>query len=230
MSLMSLKLNTVQDIRNELKRKLKAEEFTIDKSGVKTVELIGVSFIVDEHSIIGKVNMQYVEKELNWYNSQSRNVWDIEGTVPKIWQMVSDRNGNINSNYGWAIYSEENGYQYKNVLRKLKKDPNSRQAIMIYNRPSMHTDYNKDGMSDFMCCQNVKYFIRDDKLISVVDFRSNDARFGFLNDLHWMLHVQEKLFMDLREAYPSLQMGHIVWNAGSLHVYERDFDLLAESK
>jgi thymidylate synthase len=221
------KIVKVEDIRKEFIGMYQNEMFLETSSG-KMLEIIGAHFIADENFIIGKPNEEYIKREIEWYKSQSLNVWDIKGNVPKIWQMVSANDGTINSNYGWCIYSKENGEQFKNVLRKLKQDKNSRQAIMIYNRPSMHTEWNENNRSDFMCCQNVQYFIRDDKLHCVVNFRSNDARFGYLNDYAWMKYVQEELFEELKIQYKKLEIGDIIWNAGSLHIYERDFKLIEE--
>lgn len=218
---------TVKDIRKIFMEKLLRADFLESSSG-KMLDIVGATFIADEESIFGEPNRDYIRKEIDWYSSQSRNVYDIEGTVPKIWQMVASRTGEINSNYGWCVFSEENGLQYKNTLRKLKKDKHSRQAIMIFNRPSMHTDWNFDGRSDFMCCQNVQALIRNDKLDIVVNFRSNDARFGYLNDYAYMKHLRDLLFDELVLQYKDLQIGDIIWNAGSLHVYERDFDLVSK--
>jgi len=221
-------MKLTKDIRNELIEKYKAEDFVIDKSGSKMVELIGATFIADEDWIIRKPNYEYVERELQWYESQSLFVEDIPGETPVIWKAVSDKNGKINSNYGWCIFSEENGNQYNNAITSLLKNPFSRQATMIYNRPSMHIDAITDGKSDFMCTYANSLFIRDNKLISHYIMRSNDAVFGFCNDFHWAKHVQEKAFGDLKKSYPNLELGDIIWTASSFHVYERHFKFLDE--
>lgn len=211
----------VNDVRVALKQLLENEVFVTDKTGVRTIELIGATFIADEEAIFGTVNQDYVERELEWYKSMSLNVNDIPGGPPHIWKMVSDNNGLINSNYGWCIWSEENGSQYMNVMKDLMKNGQSRRAQMIYTRPSMHVDFNKNGMSDFMCTAYTQHFIRDDKLITKVAMRSNDAIFGYKNDYAWQKHVHDKLAHDLQ-----IEAGPIIWGAESLHVYERHFDLV----
>ena len=211
-------MNRVSDIRAKLIQKYKNEEFVIDKTGVKTIELIGESFIVDEDWIIRPPNYEYIEREIQWYESQSLYVEDIPGQTPAIWKQVADKNGKINSNYGYLIWSEENGRQYDHVLNELKKNPNSRRAVMIYNRPTMHTDYCKDGMSDFVCTYANDFLIRDGKLISHYLMRSNCAIFGANNDFAWARYVQQKLAHDLDVA-----VGDLIWTASSLHVYEYHF-------
>lgn len=223
---MILDLLTVKDIRKFLKYEFETNNFITDKSGVKTVEIIGATFIADEPGILTNPNKNYIERELEWYKSCSRYVKDIPGITPVIWERVSSNTGKINSNYGWCIYTEENGDQYENVLKSLINNPNSRQAAMIYNRPTMHIDSCEDGMSDFMCTFANMFFIRDNQLISHFIMRSNDAVYGYGNDYAWAKFVQEQLCNDLKEYYPELECGEIIWTASNLHVYERHFDFL----
>lgn len=221
--------NTVMNVREEFVRKLRRGELVKDKTGVTTVEIINASFVADEASIFGTVNEEYVAREKEWYRSQSLNVNDIPGGPPQIWQMVADKDGFINSNYGWCIYSEENGYQFTKVVDELLASPLSRRATMIYNRPSMHVDYNKNGMSDFMCTYSTQYYLRDGKLHASVFMRSNDAVFGYKNDYAWQRYVQEEVLGAINGRKGTVYgLGDLHWNAGSLHVYERHFKFIEE--
>jgi thymidylate synthase len=219
-------MKTNADIRQEFVDLYQAEKFVIDKTGVKVVEIINASFCVNEDRIFGEPNQDYIARELAWYESQSLNVNDIPPPVPVIWKKCATPEGFINSNYGWMIYSKENGSQYDNVLKTLLKDPFSRRAEMIYTRPSMHVDYNAGGRSDFVCTEAVQYLIRDNKLHSIVKMRSGDAIFGFLNDYSYQLHVSKKLLADLSAAGSSYELGPVHWNTGSFHIYERHFFLI----
>ena len=214
----------VGNIRNSFYQKLVKQEYVTDKTGVKTLEIMNASFIADQPAIIGKVNEEYVERELAWYKSQSLNVNDIPGETPAIWKAVATEDGYINSNYGWCIWSDENHNQYTNVLDELKKNPDSRRANMIYTRPTMHSDYNRNGMSDFMCTNNVQYLIRNGELNALVYMRSNDAVFGYKNDWAWQKHVLDSLCKEL-----NVPAGQIYWNVSSLHIYERHFGLLKDA-
>lgn len=218
---------TVNEIRQYFRDALANGNFVTDKTGVKTLEMIGASFIADKDTIFGDVNWDYVNRELEWYRSMSLKVADIPGGSPKIWQQVASKNGEINSNYGWCIYSEANHKQYWSVLLELLANPNSRRAVMIYTRPTMHTDYCRDGMSDFMCTNAVQYLIRQNKINAVVQMRSNDVVFGYKNDRAWQADVLEQLTADLSlKADVNYQVGDIHWNVGSLHIYERHFNLI----
>jgi len=221
---------------NELQTLLKCEHYTIDKSDVKTVELINVCIKdLDPYQMsldLGsrKTNLDYVQKEIKWYESQSRSVYDIPQPIPKIWLQIANSKGEIHSNYGHLIFSEENFSQYDNIKAELIKNPGSRRAIMIYTRPSMWNDYDDDGMSDFVCTNYAQCFIRDNKLIYIIDQRSADLIFGFLSDFGWHCYVYNRLFVDLRESFPELEIGHIDYKINSLHVYERHFECLKNMK
>jgi thymidylate synthase len=228
------------DIRKNFVRLLAEEKFTqIDREatmtglvGNTTIEIVGASFIADEESIFGDVNWNYVEREEEWYNSMSLNVNDIPGGAPKIWSAVADPEGFINSNYGFLIYSPQNGIregeqpegwmsQYKCVLQELRQNPGSRRASMIYTRPSIWLDYKKNGRSDFICTNVVGYLIRDGALHAHVQMRSNDAIFGYRNDHAWQIHVLTKLANELGVA-----VGNLHWCVTSLHVYAKHYYLV----
>lgn len=211
----------VSDIREEFLGLKSEETHVIDKTNCRMLEIQGASFLADENAIFGKVNWDYVDREIKWYESMSLNVNDIPGDTPAIWKQVADPDGHINSNYGWMIWSASNGYQYEHVLDELRENPFSRRAVMIYQHPNMWLWYNLNGRSDF-CCTNVhQYLIRDDKLHVIVQMRSNDVVFGYKNDRAWASHVLTRLAGDLQ-----IERGDIIWQVGSLHVYERHFHLV----
>ena len=222
-----LNLPRVNDIRQHFKDALTNGAYVTDKSGVKTLELCGASFFADEEAIFGKLNYDYINAELQWYDSQSLNVNDIPGGAPKIWKQVATKDGRINSNYGWCIYSETNCKQFASARNELIANPNSRRATMIYTRPTMHKDYCEDSGSDFMCTNAVQYLIRENKLHAIVQMRSNDVVFGYKNDRAWQHIVQTRLLQDLNElGENNYEMGDLIWHVASLHVYERHFALI----
>lgn len=219
----------IQSVRDYFVEQYKAQKFVVDKTGVSTLELVGASFCADEPSIFGDVNDDYIERELEWYLSQSLYVKDIPGKVPKIWQDVASRDGKINSNYGYLVFNSENFAQYENVLMELSRSPNSRRAVMIYTRPTMHSNWCVDGMSDFVCTNAVQYMIRDGALQVVVQMRSNDVVYGYRNDYAWQKYVQNKLVYDYNcgtKKADKIVAGDITWQVGSLHVYERHYSLI----
>ena len=222
-----MQMTAVRDIRQFFIDELKDEAFTIDKTGAKTIELIGASFIADEPAIFGKPSYDYIQEELDWYESESTNINDIREDPPEAWKYAANKHGEINSNYGHLIWSDKYHNQYQQVLKELcEVNPNSRRASMIYQRPSIWTEYNENGKNDFICTNAVTYYIRDNMLHAAVQMRSNDVIFGYRNDYAWQRHVQEKLQTDLYYEGIKTDLGYIHWQVQNLHVYERHFDLV----
>lgn len=216
----------VKDIREHFIRELAAGNFVTDRNGGKTIEMIGASFLADEDAIFGTVNEDYVKAEIDWYNRCSTNVNDIGEKVPAAWKATANKYGEINSNYGHLIWSNKYHCQYKKVLNELVNRPDSRRAVMIYNRPSIWVEYNEDGKNDFICTNSVAYYIRDNKLHTVVQMRSNDVIFGYKNDFAWAKYVRNELLEDLNTYDNEYEAGYIHWQVQNLHVYNRHFELV----
>ena len=228
------------DIKHYFVNALAKEDFIMDRSGQKTIELIGASFFADQPAIFGTPNESYIEIEKEWYESQSTNVNLIKETynrnIPEAWKLAANDFGQINSNYGHLIYANKYYNQYGMVLDELLGNIDGRRATMVYTRPSIWEEYNEDGKNDFICTNAVTYYIRDGKIHCVVQMRSNDVVFGYKNDYAWQLYVLEQLTSDYNDCYLSqaadadyrreMEVGDIIWQVQNLHVYERHFDLV----
>lgn len=221
-------LSNVEDVREQFGELYNTKSGIVtDKTGVKTIEIIGAQFTADEDTIFGKVNEEYIRREFEWYDTHSFSVKDMKGgKPPDVWLKTAGPEGHVNSNYGGLVYSGANEYQFHHTLEELKKNPDSRRAVMIYNRPMIWYDYVKYGMNDFICTMYCHYFIRKNTLETIVYMRSNDVVFGYKNDYAWQERVTEHLYNELCLTYPTLKKGGILWNAGSIHIYERHFYLI----
>lgn len=148
----------------------------------------------------------------------------------KIWQDVSSSQGDVNSNYGWCVFHSQNGSdgksQFQHVVDTLSRHKQSRQALIIYTRPSMHTDSKRDGMSDFLCTISNQFFIRDDKLHMIYNMKGIDLYYGIFHNYPWSCYVYNKMYNGLTNFYPQLQKGWIKFFAGSGHIYQKQFKRL----
>lgn len=171
---------------------------------------------------------KYVKAELDWYKSMDLSIIGHEGIESNpTWQSccTKDEKKEINSNYGWCVFSEENGSQYDNCLEVLKKDKTTRNAIIMYNRPEIYKDYKRDGMHDMICTFMSHFFIRNNRLYMIHNMRSNDVRYGFIcSDLAWNCFVYQNMYEDLKSTYPDLEVGTIIWTSDSMHLYSRHFE------
>jgi len=212
----------VQDIRCEF------AELRAASPDADMLEIVGASFVADEPSIFGTTDYEYAIREIEWYKSHSLSVHDMPGVVPSIWQEVSSEEGLVNSNYGYLFFSHGNCDQFAHVVDELKRDESSRRACAIYTRPTIHYESQFHGMQDFICTNTVQYMVRGSELVAVVQMRSNDAVYGYKNDVVWQRYAQLEVVDALKLSYPLLTPGRIYWQVGSLHVYPRHFHLVDE--
>jgi len=167
-----------------------------------------------------KLNLDYLKAELEWYKSGDLNPDKIK-EYAKMWDNIRNPDGTINSNYGHFVFKQQiNGIsQFEWCENVLKKDIDSRQAIINYNQPMHKFKENKD----FVCTIAQQFRIKDNKLDSRVVMRSNDLIYGFSYDVPWFTYVQEELANKLQ-----IESGRYIHHAWSLHVYERHFDMLRQ--
>ena len=200
-----------------------------------TVEIIARQMILDplqpflNFKDLKQSNKTYIQKELDWYLSEDLS---IKGHVDdiKIWNQccTKDDKKEVNSNYGWLLFNEKNCNQYENCLKVLKSDKSTRNAVIVYNRPNIYAEYLRDGMHDMICTMFSHFLIRNNRLEMIHIMRSNDLIFGFINDFAWTCFVYQNMYLDLKEKYKDLEVGHIYWQSDSMHVYSRHFALLSE--
>lgn len=203
-----------------------------EKQGNGTKEILFMNATFDMNKVTGKIefesrksNEDYLKKELEWYLSLEPTIEKVKDV--KIWQNIcSKKDSTVNSQYGILVYGEDNGNQFQKALDNLIKDKDSRQAVIIYNRPTIHEDAYEDGKHDFICTFYQQFFIRNNRLECVTNMRSNDCIFGIFNDLPWFEYVYNDLYQNLLNKYTNLEKGNLIYVANSFHCYERHFSVL----
>lgn len=228
----SLAARKLLPLYKELAQKVANQDFVENKDGSKMVEILGataeipldcggyINFKDKRYSPIG-----YVNQEKKWYLSEDLKINQVNNV--KIWNDVSDINKSINSNYGYLVFGRGNFSQFTHVKNSLIMDKNTRQAIIIYTRPSIQVEWNDLDCHDFICTNFQHFFIRNNKLYCIVNMRSNDCIFGTFNDMPWFFYVAKRMYKELLEYYPDLKLGTLKFSANSFHCYERFFNKLA---
>lgn len=210
-----------------------------DKEQTSYVEVLGHTMQLDPYSPFIYLDKKfsspkkYIKNELDWYKSMDRSIIGHPGIEDNpVWQQCCSQDDKkiVNSNYGWCVFSKENGSQYQNCLDVLSRDATSRNGILMYNRPSIYEEYKKNGAHDMICTLYSHFFIRKNKegkqaLYMIHNMRSNDIRFGFItSDLCWNCFVYQNMYEDLKKVYPDLQTATIIWTSDSMHLYSRHYD------
>lgn len=166
----------------------------------------------------------YLKKELLLYfNSIDDAAKFIEAS--SVWENLANADGTINSAYGYLIFGEKNEEgvsQWQWALDSLVRDRDSRQAIMYLGR----TRVQHPGIKDFICTVSYQFFIREYKLWMVANRRSQDIHYGLTFDIPWEMLLMQQMKNHLADRYPGLELGEYVLNCGSLHLYEKNLDVL----
>jgi len=220
-----MKSDNINDIYLQLCTELSEKE-TIKRHGKEIKEIIGASFILTniENNIVSlkerKLDIEYLNAELNWYSKGDRNVNKI-GQKASMWLKICSVEGYAESNYGYFVFRQlTNGIsEYKWCYHKLIEDINTRQALINYNQPKHKYDTNKD----FPCTisQSFLYNPNTKTLDSFVFMRSTDIIYGLSYDVPWFCHVHKLLAWDL-----GLIPGDYHHYSISMHVYKKHFDMI----
>jgi len=85
-------------------------------------------------------SIDYAEAEWQWYLSGDRNIaklGELYGKVPAIWKRMADDEGNVNSNYGWQWYRNDQ-YQFSNLQMYVAYELNLPVGIYYHFAHNLH--------------------------------------------------------------------------------------------
>ena len=169
--------------------------------------------IKDSNALKRNWKEEYAEAEWKWYLSGDRNISElgkIYGKVPKIWQRMADKDGNVNSNYGWQW---KRNFQLDHIIKQLIENPDTRQAaISIYDGKEI-----RSYEHDTPCTYAVQFTVVDNELNMCVVMRSNDLWYGFCNDQYCFASLQ--CLVAYETGY---DLGTYYHFAHNLHLYNKD--------
>ena len=186
----------------------------IDFAGTKALFNIGFTIEDPTNKVITNKernwNEEYAAAEWAWYLSGDPRVTTLGklyGKIPAIWKNMADKNGEVNSNYG---YQWKRNDQLENVINILKHGYDTRQAaISIYDGKEI----NKYEF-DTPCTYAIQFTVVQNKLYMSVYMRSNDLWYGFCNDQYQFASLQEMVAERL-----NLPVGTYYHHAHNLHLY-----------
>lgn len=209
----------------------------------KELTNIQIKFIDFKQLLINDDEVNYYEKELQWYfdtyekpkhisielNHEKRDKNPIikqDLFVTELRKLAKNIIGccnrcGPNSNYGEMCLRLKNHMgltQFDWCIEKLKRDKNTRQSVAFYNNPN----YQYFSNDDFVCCLTQLFNIKDNKLNTVINSRSNDLINSFRFDSIWWRIFQTLICNKLKETYPDLEIGYMLINIFSAHYYIKD--------
>ena len=219
---MSIINTIIINMRRKFKNADEAYNYFLDKiltDGINfgdTKALFNVGFYIEnplDNHIKNKFRNwkhEYAEAEWQWYLSGDRSIRKLGalyGSIRPIWVKMANRKGHVNSNYGWQ-WQRNNQIDY--VVKKLKKNHNTRHAAISIYDCKEHDEYKKDTP----CTYAIQFTIIDNKLNMSVYMRSNDIWYGFCNDQYCFSMLQKLVAERL-----SMDIGWYYHHAHNMHIY-----------
>jgi thymidylate synthase len=159
---------------------------------------------------VRRLSMKYAIGEMLWYMSGNNSLKEIQ-KYSKGWDRMSDDGVTVNSNYGYCIKHKFGFDQWEFVKNELRKNPNSRRAVIHIKEAS-----DKES-KDINCTVCLQFFIRNNKLHMTAYMRSNDLWMGFPYDVFQFTNMQVLMSMEL-----GVELGTYTHISGSLHLYKRN--------
>ena len=194
----------------------------VKSRGFTQKEKLFCSFVIEDPTDLRievparRFNEDYAVLEWLWYLTSEREVSNI-GKFADIWNKISDDDNLVESNYGHYIKPA-----WYDLVDELLKDRDTRRATCTINQPY----HRYKNPKDYPCTHYIQFFIREDKLHMGVYMRSNDAVFGFCNDVFTFALFQQLMLNELNSRGAKIELGDYYHSAGSFHVYDRHYSMM----
>jgi len=131
---------------------------------------------------------------------------------------------------GWISPHNPDGhsYTYRHRLDLALGQMAARLAKNLNSRRVVGTTLQSHDLVDaeIPCMDLLQFLVRDNQLITRVDFRSLDAWGALPGDLAGLQAIAQEFWAKLNYQSTGLAFGPLILQAGSIHIYERDFDVV----
>ena len=170
-----------------------------------------------------KIHLKSVIYELLWFLRGETNVKWLQEHGVKIWDEWADENGDLGPVYGsqWRSWSDGKGGtidQIANVIKQIKKKPDSRRHIVTAWNPA-----EVDEMALPPCHCLFQFYVAEGKLSCQLCQRSADVFLGVPFNI-----ASYALLTKMVAQVTGLKTGEFVHSLGDVHLYNNHFDQARE--
>ncbi|MBC7942875.1 thymidylate synthase [Candidatus Saccharibacteria bacterium] len=165
------------------------------------------------------VAWRLVVSELLWFLRGDSNVQWLHDNNNRIWDEWADDNGNLGPIYGvqWRSWPTLDGGhidQIAQVIELLRRDPNSRRAIVsAWNVAAI------DDMALPPCHLLFQFYVAGGKLSCQLYQRSADMFLGVPFNI-----ASYALLTHMVAQQVGLEVGEFIWTGGDCHIYDNHVD------
>lgn len=202
------------------------------RTGNKVV--YGASWVADRKSMIGTRNENWVRRELEWFRSGSNLLIDLEDPVPKAFQECAGFGSEVNSAYGYILFNKkifsDGTTIFSRAVDALKTEGlATRHAVCVITDRDIHRLATEKGKNDFICTNALNIMVdHKNRLHIFAQMRSMDAVWGYRADYSMWKLLQKMLLWELKDTYPQLKAGNLMFQVANLHVYPRHLRMLED--
>ncbi len=167
-----------------------------------------------------KVFLKGIIHELIWLLSGNTNIKYLTDNGVKIWNEWADENGDLGPVYGaqWRNFNGEGIDQIKDVIERLKKDPNDRRMIVSAWNPAQIGQ-----MALPPCHCFFQFYVANGKLSCQLYQRSCDMFLGVPFNI-----ASYSLLTMMIAQVTGLGLGEFVHTLGDAHIYHNHFEQVKE--
>lgn len=185
-------------------------------------EIIGVHERIDnpyKDSMLNINHKQFAEAvkrgafDIKDYPIKGEALFDYVTSLDDEHQIYLDDDGFIYT-YSERLQNYQGRNQLIDIVNRLKQDMGGNRAVAVTFNPFLDNE-----REDIPCLQLIQAFVRDDKLILSVYFRSNDLYGAFPSNMMFLTYLGMKIANEL-----DVKFDYIDYHCSSLHVYETDYE------
>ena len=170
-----------------------------------------------------KLHLKSIIHELLWFLSGDTNIAYLKENGVRIWDEWADEKGDLGPVYGaqWRAWPTRDGGcldQIKDVVARLKADPNSRRLVVSAWNPADLPD-----MALPPCHCLFQFYVADGRLSCQLYQRSADVFLGVPFNI-----ASYALLTQMMAQVTGLKPGEFVHALGDAHLYSNHFDQARE--
>jgi thymidylate synthase len=182
-----------------------------------TYEILGTGFILEKPWLNrnDRSNYEYAEQFFGWMMTGEKQLsTQLLEINPWVKRFV-DTTGlpeSFSSTYGWKIKEQMEG-----LITELKLNSETRRAYLNILRPEDKIILGVKTTMEYPCTIGVQFFIRDQKLVMLVNMRSNNVYSVMPYDVYNFTELQGYV-----ADMTGLEMGIYIHQINNAHMYKGD--------
>jgi thymidylate synthase len=178
-----------------------------------------------------KLHLKSIIYELLWFLKGDTNIAYLNENGVRIWNEWADENGDLGPVYGhqWRNWASEDIDQIKEVIKGLKRNPDSRRMLVSAWNPSVLPDTSKSFSENVSngkaalppCHAFFQFYVADGKLSCQLYQRSADIFLGVPFNI-----ASYALFTMMMAQVCGFQPGDFIHTFGDAHIYKNHLEQL----